>query len=299
MQPPSKSRPSGFTLIELLAVIAIIAILSAILAPVFAQARERARHTSCLSNERQIGLALMLYVADYDERFPSGLGQVGEERVWAGEGWAGQCRAYHKNAAIFRCPGDTQVGTGANNDTVSYGYNINLVAVPGEVDGEYRPAPPGVSQAALNAPARSVLLFEVSGIWANLSDTREGADSDGASGRNFSASGNGLDHRLYAQRDWSTRMENQYATGYLGGRLPPDPDSTQFVAQSGRHSGGSNFLLCDGHARWLPGAAVSSGLNASAPECLQDNRSALPNCSGAFHAAGTEAPFPAVTFSIR
>ena len=60
----------GFTLIELLVVIAVVAILAALLFPVFAQVREDARKTSCLSNERQLGAALLLYVQDYDEQFP-------------------------------------------------------------------------------------------------------------------------------------------------------------------------------------------------------------------------------------
>ncbi|MDX1934281.1 MAG: DUF1559 domain-containing protein [Capsulimonadales bacterium] len=64
-------KQNAFTLIELLVVIAIIAILAAILFPVFAQAREKARQTSCLSNNKQIGLAMMMYVQDYDEQFPN------------------------------------------------------------------------------------------------------------------------------------------------------------------------------------------------------------------------------------
>ena len=64
-------RRSGFTLIELLVVIAIIAILAAILFPVFAQAREKARQSACLSNTRQIGTALSMYIQDYDEMTPS------------------------------------------------------------------------------------------------------------------------------------------------------------------------------------------------------------------------------------
>src|SRR5688500_6543490 len=66
--PPRRPHPSGFTLIELLVVIAIIAILAAILFPVFARAREAARKTTCLSNMRQLGLGLSMYIDDYDER---------------------------------------------------------------------------------------------------------------------------------------------------------------------------------------------------------------------------------------
>ncbi len=64
-------RPTAFTLIELLVVIAIIAILAAILFPVFAQARGKARQAACLSNQKQIGNAIMMYVQDYDERMPA------------------------------------------------------------------------------------------------------------------------------------------------------------------------------------------------------------------------------------
>jgi prepilin-type N-terminal cleavage/methylation domain-containing protein/prepilin-type processing-associated H-X9-DG protein len=289
----------GFTLVETLVVMAVIGVLSAILFPALSRARDRAGQAACISSLRELGQALTLYVADNDELFPSGLGVVGDERVWAGEGWAGQSRPYHRSAGLLRCPADGQAAAGPHDGVVSYGYNINLVAVPGDMDDGYHQPPPGAAQAALNAPARSVMLFEVTGVLVNLADPREGLEPGGTPGRNLSPSANGLDHRLYAQRDWSTRTENQYATGYLGGRLPPDPDSTQFAAPAGRHAGGSNFLLCDGHTRWLHGSAVSSGLNASAPPCPQDNRPSRGGCSGEFHAAGTETAAPAVTFSIR
>jgi len=86
----------GFTLIELLVVIAIIAILAAILFPVFARAREKARQTSCLSNEKQIALALLMYAQDYDERFMN-------VRQGPG-GWNALVQPYTKNWQLFQCP---------------------------------------------------------------------------------------------------------------------------------------------------------------------------------------------------
>src|SRR5437879_5589180 len=76
-----RNRPMGFTLIELLVVIAIIAILAAILFPVFAQAREKARQSSCISNNKQVALATMMYSQDYDELYPPAFG------YYAGIGW--------------------------------------------------------------------------------------------------------------------------------------------------------------------------------------------------------------------
>src|SRR5438445_6231709 len=76
-----RGRPGrgGFTLIELLVVIAIIAILAAILFPVFALAREKARSSMCLSNQKQLGTAMMMYIQDYDERFPTWLDDVSKD----------------------------------------------------------------------------------------------------------------------------------------------------------------------------------------------------------------------------
>ena len=91
----------GFTLIELLVVIAIIAILAAILFPVFAQAKAAAKKTSCLSNERQIGIAFMLYASDSDDYLPLA------SQPAAPTSWTATVQAYAKNYAIFRCPSDT------------------------------------------------------------------------------------------------------------------------------------------------------------------------------------------------
>jgi prepilin-type N-terminal cleavage/methylation domain-containing protein len=105
----------GFTLIELLVVIAIIAILAAILFPVFAQAREKARQASCQSNLKQIGLAFKMYIQDYDERWPQSDPINGNNNTQGQQGGAGQdfgfngdvCNAlipYTKNEQIWICP---------------------------------------------------------------------------------------------------------------------------------------------------------------------------------------------------
>ncbi|RYX85525.1 DUF1559 domain-containing protein [bacterium] len=107
----------GFTLIELLVVIAIIAILAAILFPVFARARENARKSSCQSNLKQIGLGLMQYTQDYDEAMPI---------IWNGEGeWMDAVQPYIKSYQLFVCPSDSRGITPArNNKDSSYGANM-------------------------------------------------------------------------------------------------------------------------------------------------------------------------------
>jgi prepilin-type processing-associated H-X9-DG protein/prepilin-type N-terminal cleavage/methylation domain-containing protein len=294
-----KGTGIAFTLVELLTVIAVLAVLAAILLPVFAQARESARRSNCLTNQHQLGLGVLQYAQDWDETFPNGLYQSSGKRVWPGQGWAGQCMPYIRSSKLFHCPSDHSTPP-PGNSLVSYGLNKNLIRY-GDIDD---PMPSGVHLSELRASTRTVMLFEVANIFVKILSPWEGADIGGSTGNDggyepyqapaidgsvvhFSASGNGLDNRLYAQPDWSTSPENQYATGYLGGRTPFDPKVTQFPTPEGRHQGGSNFLFCDGHVVWLRGSRVSSGLSSPAEHCNQDNEPPLPGCNSVFRAAGT------------
>ncbi len=189
--PHRKTTRSGFTLIELLVVIAIIAILAAILFPVFAQAREKARAISCTSNLRQIGTATMMYVQDYDETYPSGWGWDGADHskssttMWrvclqpyiqklgASTGNAGETSgsgnffgtytgepwynpAGYANSSVLSCP---DAPAGASYGPTSYGYNVNFC--PGwSNDG----VQPGVTLAAINTPANMIAYADASSM---------------------------------------------------------------------------------------------------------------------------------------
>ncbi|HLK55247.1 MAG TPA: DUF1559 domain-containing protein [Chthonomonadaceae bacterium] len=117
MSTTSYRRSDGaFTLIELLVVIAIIAILAAFLFPVFAQARESARQTVCTSNVREIGLAVKMYVQDYDETYPIFYAYNTQDPVTGARAWSGDpphkgvellLMPYSKNRDLFKCPDDS------------------------------------------------------------------------------------------------------------------------------------------------------------------------------------------------
>src|SRR5438045_3772273 len=119
-------RRRGFTLIELLVVIAIIAILAAILFPVFAQAREKARQTSCLSNLRQLSSAMLMYAGDYDERFPPVVGRSTRQETNLYQiSWMARLEPYTKNRGVFICPssGHNSQDFTRNDDLIqNYGY---------------------------------------------------------------------------------------------------------------------------------------------------------------------------------
>lgn len=263
---------SAFTLIELLVVIAIIAILAAILFPVFAQAREKARQTTCASNEKQLGLAFLQYCQDYDENLP--FGQSGWGRC---QGWAGDIYTYVKAPGVFGCPDDqttpdpTPTVAGQNNVVanvpfykVSYAYNQAFsYGIPGNnnnLAGIFN------RQSTWTAPASTVLLMEVSKCEAQVTNPIEAQ-----SPTNCGLSGN---NNFLAYSPGSTPaapveagLEQTGVMGVSGDQVSPgvgtglgDP-----AALLGLHSGGSNFLLADGHVKWLHGANISPGLSAAAP----------------------------------
>ena len=158
----------AFTLIELLVVIAIIAILAAILFPVFARARENARKISCLSNLKQIGLGVMQYAQDYDERYLP----IGNEcNAGNCKGWHYLLQPYVKSTQIFKCPSNT-------NQEISYRANGALPAIPNDylangVDnwwnyqnsagarGPFGPTDSaGEPMADIQAPAQLIMIVE-------------------------------------------------------------------------------------------------------------------------------------------
>lgn len=225
------SKRRAFTLIELLVVIAIIAILAAILFPVFGRARENARRSTCQSNLKQIGLGYHQYVQDYDDRFPPSLGGtgVGGDRhiIPPTAGWMGTLQPYVKSVQIFQCPSEPKkVGADAAGYNQSdYMGNQNLLD----------PKNPLACSSALYSGAPAPLSVLAASANTILAHDWVGADTD------ESTTGPG-GCRPYTGTGYPT-----YATALV------------------QHLDGCNYAFTDGHVKWLKSDAISSTLPPTTP----------------------------------
>jgi prepilin-type N-terminal cleavage/methylation domain-containing protein len=215
-------RRQGFTLIELLVVIAIIAILAAILFPVFAQARESARQTTCLNNCKQIGIAVAMYEADYDSMLPAQGADA--MRIMAAGGkevtYYDALAPYIKNEMVWIDPS----GQGDKKPpTMGYHMNGNLITRE------------GLAEAAVAAPANCLLMREFGAGWhdrvAHLRPYRGGCDDT------FCGSNNLV---------WLDGLGCVARTAANANR------------RAGPHKNGYNLLCADTHAKWFrPETAIN------------------------------------------
>lgn len=227
MHRRTSMRSSGFTLIELLVVIAIIAILAAILFPVFAQAREKARTASSSSNVKQIGLAVLMYKQDYDERYPFGGWRPNSDGT---DEWQNSTAPYIKSKGIYRCPSTTDLDEDASNPQ-AWAWNRNPVnyLYNNQFGRDHRP----LSDAATQAPAECFMLMDGHSDWGCPGDPPQCVGVDWQ----------GRPRTTWLMEDTTFGSAGSLVTGWLSWQ--------GFTWGLPRHSGGANICYADGHAKYI------------------------------------------------
>ncbi len=235
---PQGSR-AAFTLIELLVVIAIIAILAAILFPVFAQAREKARQTACLSNTKQLGMGIMQYVQDYDETLP--IGGHGAPGVAANR-WYKMTHPYVKNVDVLTCLSKTDGAfrpklnaAGYPGSIGGYGGNVHLMDWKNYETGT---GVGGRSLAAITDVAGTFIVCDAARLTdAVFSEANLAPDKWNQYQRSPS------DWQVNPPGAWDKADVARYSTA-------PDQYGNQVRRPVPRHAGGLNIIYADGHAKW-------------------------------------------------